>query len=65
VQGQLRQSPLEVEIHSTCAHSGRPIQLLVDHDLNHRIVKGGRAPLVFEPEVDWSRFKDPNIIDGY
>ena len=65
VQGHLRQSPLEVEIDSACAHCGSPMQLAVDSDLNHRIVKGGPAPLVFEPEIDWSRFKDPNIIDGY
>jgi hypothetical protein len=38
---------------------------VVDRDLNHRIVEGGPAPLVFEPEIDWSRFRDPNIIDGY
>jgi hypothetical protein len=65
VQGHLRQSPLEVEIKTTCAHSGKAIELLVDSELNYRIVKGGPNPLVFEPEIDWTTFKDPNIIDGY
>jgi hypothetical protein len=65
VQGHLRQSPLEVEIKSTCAHCGEAIELVVDSELNYRIEKGGPIPLVFEPEIDWSRFKDPNIIDGY
>jgi hypothetical protein len=65
VQGHLRKSPLEVEIKSTCTHSGEAIELVVDSELNYRIEKGGPNPLVFEPEIDWPRFKDPNIIDGY
>jgi hypothetical protein len=65
VQGHLRKSPLEVAINSTCAHCGEAIELAVDSELNHRILKGGPNPLVFEPEIDWSTFKDPNIIDGY
>ena len=65
VQGHLRKSFLEVKIGTSCAHCGRPMEIVVDSDLNYRIVEGGRTPLVFEPAVDWSRFKDPNIIDGY
>jgi hypothetical protein len=61
----LRKSFIEVEIDSSCAHCGARIGLVVDSDLNHRIVEGGPTPLVFEPEVDWSRFKEPDIIDGY
>jgi len=41
------------------------MEIVVAHDLTYRIVKGGRTPLVFEPEIDWSRFRDANIIDGY
>lgn len=65
MQGHLRKSPLEVEITTTCAHCGEAIELIVDSGLNYRIEKGGPSPLVFEPEIDWSEFKDPNIIDGY
>jgi hypothetical protein len=65
VQGQLRQSPLVVEIKTTCAHCGEPIGLVVDSELNYRIARGGPRPLVFEPDVNWSEFKDPTIIDGY
>jgi hypothetical protein len=54
-----------VEIRSTCAHCGDVIELVVDSDLNYRIEHGGPNPLVFEPEIDWNKFKDPNIIDGY
>ena len=65
MQGNLRKSPLVVEIKSTCAHCGEAIELVVDSELNYRIEKGGPSPLVFEPEIDWSEFKDPTIIDGY
>jgi hypothetical protein len=65
VQGHLRKSYLEVEIKTTCAHCGEAIELVVDSQLNYRIEKGGSSPLVFEPEIDWSEFKDPTIIDGY
>jgi hypothetical protein len=65
VQGHLQASSLEVEISSTCAHSGEAIELVVDSELSYRIAKGGPEPLVFEPEIDWTTFKDPNIIHGY
>jgi len=65
VQGRLRKSSLEVEIETSCAHCESRMKIVVDSDLNYRILEGGPTPLVFEPEIDWSRFKDPNIIDGY
>lgn len=65
MQGQIRKSFLEVEIDTRCAQTGRAMKFVVDSELNHRIVEGGDAPLVFEPDVDWKKFKDPNIIDGY
>ena len=54
-----------MEIKTTCAHCDQPIELFIDSELSYRIEKGGPSPLVFEPEIDWSTFKDPNIIDGY
>jgi len=65
VQGHLRKSPVEVEIHTTCAHCGEAMAFVIDSDLNHRVLEGGPRPLMFEPEIDWSRFTEPNIIDGY
>ena len=65
VQGHLCKRSVEVEIHSSCAHCGEPMEIVVDSELNHRIVRGGESPLVFEPEINWSEFKDPTIIDGY
>jgi hypothetical protein len=54
-----------VEIKTSCAHCGEAIELVVDSELTYRVEKGGPSPLVFEPEIDWSKFKDPTIIDGY
>ena len=65
MQGHLRKSPVEVEITTTCAHCGEAMEFAIDSELNYRIVKGGPNPLMFEPEIDWSTFKEPNIIDGY
>ena len=65
VQGHLRQSVLEVEIRTACAHCGEPMVLVVDSELEFRVVMGGPSPLVFEPAVDWCTFEDPTIIDGY
>jgi hypothetical protein len=39
--------------------------IVVDSELGHRIERGGSRPLVFEPEIDWSTFSEPTIIDGY
>ena len=41
------------------------MRLVVDSELNYRVEEGGPTPLVFEPEVDWSTFTEPTIIDGY
>ena len=65
MQGHLRNSHLVVEIKTTCAQSGEMMEFVVDSDLNHQIAQGGPSPLVFEPDIDWSEFKDSNIIDGY
>jgi len=65
VQGLLRSAPLTVEITTTCAHCRQRMRFEVDSELSWRILEGGSSPLVFEPEVDWATFSDPNIIDGY
>ena len=65
MQGHLLKSALEVNISTSCTHCGSPMEIAVDSDLNYRIVEGAQEPLVFEPYIDWSQFKDPNIIDGY
>jgi hypothetical protein len=65
VQGLLRDSDLTVEIKTVCAHSKKPMQITVDQHLNFTVIEGGPQPLVFEPDIDWSTFSEPRIIDGY
>ena len=54
-----------MEIDSSCAHCGEPIRLEVTSKLSHRVIEGGPLPLVFEPDVDWSTFSEPSIINAY
>jgi hypothetical protein len=65
VQGYLWNTELEVEIDTVCGHCQAPMRLAVDSALNLRILEGGPQPLVFEPDIQWDEFTDPNIIDGY
>lgn len=65
MQGRLTGNALEVEIATSCAHCDSRMEIVVDSELAYRIVEGGDAPLVFEPQVDWNRFTEPNIIHGY
>ena len=62
VEGRLRDETLTIEIRSRCAHCDRDITISVDSELQYD------APpevLVFEPRVDWSKFREPNIIHHY
>lgn len=65
MQGLLRKTPLAVEITTTCAHCDEAMELVVDSELVYRLERGGSRPLVFEPDIYWSTFEDPTIIDGY
>jgi len=37
----------------------------VASDLSYRVPNRGAQPILFEPEVDWLTFAEPNIIHGY
>ncbi len=37
----------------------------LDSELNHRVLEGPDAPLVFLPFVDLPQVKDPSIIDAF
>ena len=39
--------------------------LSVDSELQFRVTERDAQPLVFEPRVDWSTFREPNIINHY
>ncbi len=65
MQGCLRNERLAVEIDSECAHCGQGLHLALDSELVWKVKEHGASPLVFEPEVDWKRFKGSNIIHDY
>ena len=65
VEGQLRNTKLTVEIQSRCAQSRRALHLRIDSDLNWEVREPDARPLVFEPQIDWSRFRKPVIIHDY
>ncbi len=41
------------------------MEFAVDSDLEIRVNRGGRDPLVFLPQIDWAAFEEPNILDAY
>jgi hypothetical protein len=41
------------------------MRLTVGSDLKYRVVERGAKPLLFEPEIDWAKFSEPNIIHAY
>ncbi len=65
VQGRLRGEPLTVEIQTTCAHCGQPIQLAVDSNMQYWVKTAEAQPLIFEPDLNWATFTEPNIIHAY
>jgi hypothetical protein len=64
VQGRLRNAPVEVRIDSRCAVCARPIRIVADQDLRWE-TEAGLRPLIFEPSIDWGRFRARTIIDDY
>jgi hypothetical protein len=64
VQGRLLGAAVAVRIESRCATCRRPLRIDVDQDLRWSTDAGVR-PLVFEPSVDWSRFRGSSIIHDY
>ena len=65
MQGRLRKKALSVAITTECAHSGEPIHLEIDSELNFRVVEEGAKPLVFVPLLDLAKLEDASIIDGF
>jgi hypothetical protein len=65
VQGQLRREKLSFLIETECAHCGKPIHIEMDSDLNYKVLEPDVDPLIFAPNVDFSRLKVPSIIDGF
>jgi hypothetical protein len=65
VQGRLRQEYLEVTINTYCAHCHQELKITISSSMEILNKTSEAEPLVFMPEVDWSTFSAPNIINDY
>lgn len=65
MEGRLRQKPLRIDIRTKCAHCAREIAISVDSELRYDVAQKDARPMVFEPRLDWSVFRGPNIIHDY
>lgn len=65
MQGHLRKNPVFVEVKTECAHCGMSIHVKMDSALNFMVKEEGADPLVFIPIVDFSRLKEPSIINAF
>ena len=65
MQGQLRKEHLEADLATECGHCHAPLGFRVTSDLRIDVTTIGANPLVFQPEIDWREFAEPNILDAY
>jgi hypothetical protein len=65
VQGLLRKEKLSFQVETECSHCHAPLHIEMDSDLNYQVIEKGAKPLIFSPMVDFSRLKDPSIIDAF
>jgi hypothetical protein len=65
VQGCLRGEKLRVRVDSECRHCSWPLAIEVDQRLRFRVLSRGASPLIFEPDMDWNKFRGANIIHDY
>ena len=65
MQGRLIDPSVSVELTTVCAHCDRPLHIGLDSNLAFEVHNKGASPMLFEPQVDWRTFEEPNIIDAY
>ena len=64
MQGRLRNEKLTVKVETSCAHCGQEMHLTIDSDLEWTVEEDA-SPMVFRPDVDFSKLEDPSIIDAF
>ena len=52
-------------IESRCAHSGRPIRIEMDSELNLLGIESGADPHIFIPSIDLGNIVEESIIDVF
>ncbi len=50
---------------SECSACHAALVFRVDSEFRWQIERGPAAPLLFEPAIDWTRFRAPTIINDY
>ncbi len=55
---------MSVLVKTSCAHCGQPLRFTVDDRLTDDL-DGSPEPILFVPQVDFGRLKDPSIIDAF
>jgi hypothetical protein len=65
VQGRLRQENVSITVETECAYCRRPMQLEIDSDMNWACPEADCRPVIFVPEVDFSRLEEPSIIEAF
>ncbi len=65
VQGRLSREPVSVAATTECAHCEEPLHLELDGDLRYRVKEEAADPVVFSPLVNFSRVREPSLIDVF
>jgi len=52
-------------IDTACGHCGQRMRLTVDSEMHYEAELAGDTPLMFEPQIDWPTFREPNIVHAY
>jgi hypothetical protein len=52
-------------LETRCAYSGRALTLFISVDGDVDVREEGASPLLFEPEIDWTRFTKAHILDDF
>jgi hypothetical protein len=65
VQGRLRDEELSFEIDTECACCGEPMHLTMRSDLTYDLGDQAASPMYFIPLVDFSKLREPSIVDVF
>jgi hypothetical protein len=65
VQGILRNEKLLIRVDTTCANSGRALEIEFDQDLNVSDISEGADPMVSIPLANLTTIEEPSIVDVF
>jgi hypothetical protein len=56
---------MSVGIETCCACCDKPVRITLDSDGAWDLERRESAPMVFHPEIDWTTFAKPTIVDDF